>query len=62
MLQQCLSALCCSLSSLSIVEDMSFVTLYHLGEGDGSHLLGRASAEDLVRVELGRLDLDTVLC
>jgi hypothetical protein len=41
---------------------MSFVTLYHLAEGDGSYLLGTAGAEDLVRVELGRLDFDTVLC
>jgi hypothetical protein len=29
-------------------------------EGDGSHLLGTAGVEDLVRVSLGRLDLDTV--
>ena len=60
--EQYLSVLCCSLSSLSIVEDMSVVTLYHLGEGDGSHLLGTAGAAYLVRASLGRLDLDSVLC
>lgn len=58
--EQCLSAHYRSISSPSIVEDVSFVTLYHLGEGDGLHPALQGFRRLSCQVELGRLDSDTV--
>src|SRR5215469_3811814 len=55
MFQHCLPALCGSLLSLSRAHDVSFVTLHPL-VGCWLQAAGRASADDRVRVSLGRRD------
>ena len=56
MLEQFLPALCVSLASLSIVENVRVVTLLHL-VGCWLQSAGTAGAEDRVRVSLGKRDV-----